>query len=348
MSLLRLLYCSLLSLVFSQATCHFVQAQAVGESKLLKVGIIGLDTSHCIAFTKQINARDPKKPTINMQVVAAFPGGSEDLPSSRDRVAGYTKQIAQMGVEIVDSIDALLPKVDAVLLESLDGRKHLEQVVPIFRSGKRVFIDKPLANDLTQAIAIDLVGKHFKAQWFSSSSLRFSATIAKYRDEKYQGKISGAIAWSPCSTDPTHVDLFWYGIHGVETLYTAMGTGCRQVVRTHTQGTDVVVGTWEDGRLGTFQGIRAGASGFGMVVFGDKSIEQDAKFDGYEPLVYQIDQFLNGQPAPVSNAETLEIMTFMQAASESKNRGGQPVQLSEIWDTHRTAAEAIAAKLIQP
>ena len=342
----------ILSLLLMLAVTHQTSADEtakVDETTLLtplKVGMIGLDTSHCIAFTKLMQARDPKKPAINMQVVAAFPGGSADLPSSRDRVEGYTKQLKEMGVEIVDSIEALLPKVDAVLLESVDGRKHLEQVVPVFRSGKRVFIDKPLANDLTQAIAIDLVGKHFGAQWFSSSSLRFSASIARYREDKYRGKITGAFAWSPCSTDPTHTDLYWYGIHGVETLYTAMGQGCKQVVQTHTEGADVVVGTWEDGRIGTFRGLRSGASGFGMVVFADKAIEQDAKFDGYEPLVYQIDQFLGGKEAPVSNAETLEMMAFMQAAQESKARGGQPVLMSEIWDQHRAAAEKIAAKIV--
>ncbi|MFO0941008.1 MAG: Gfo/Idh/MocA family oxidoreductase [Pirellulales bacterium] len=342
---INLLFVLLSQVLLWNKVCN---AQEPAKSPL-KLGIIGLDTSHVQAFTKQINRPDPKKPPLNLKVIAAFPGGSEDLPSSRDRVAGFTKQLREMDVEIVDSIEALLPKVDAVLLESVDGRKHLEQAVPVFRAGKRVFIDKPLAANLTDAIAIDLVAKHYKANWFSSSSLRFSESIRKFRDDQaYSGKIHGAVSWGPCSIDATHVDHYWYGIHGVESLYTAMGIGCQSVAQTSTNGADTVVGVWNDGRTGVFRGIRAGSSGFGMVVFSDKKIETDSKFDGYEPLVYEIDKFLSGGPQPVSNEETLEIMTFMQAAYESKNRGGQSVKLSEIWQQHRDAAEKIAAKIVAP
>lgn len=324
-------------------------AHLLPATEPIKIGMIGLDTSHSPAFTKLINFADPGKQVYHVRVVAAFPGGSDDLPSSRDRVAGFTKQLQDMGVEIVDSIEALLSKVDAVLLMSLDGRKHLQQVTPVFRANKPVFIDKPLAANLTDAIAINLLGERLNGRWFSSSSLRFSSSIYRYRDGTYQEKIHGAISWSPCSVDASHIDLAWYGIHGVETLYTAMGTGCQQVACTSTQGADVVVGTWKDGRIGTFRGTRAGAGGFGLVVFGEKTIEQDAKFEGYEPLVVQIDRFLFEKAEPVANHETLEMMTFMQAAQESKSRAGKPVELSEIWETHRGAAEKIVAKiLMQP
>ena len=50
-----------------------------------------------------------------------------------------------------NSIEELLPKVDVVLLQSLDGRVHLEQVRPAFKAGKRVFIDKPIAALLRRA-----------------------------------------------------------------------------------------------------------------------------------------------------------------------------------------------------
>lgn len=336
----------LLLLLSSLTVGSTLWAQQTDAKPPIKVGIIGLDTSHSGAFTKIIQSQAAGKPPMRLQVVAAFPGGSSDMPTSRDRVAGYTTEMREMGVEIVDSIDALLAKVDAVLLESVDGRKHLEQAVPVFRSGKRCFIDKPLSNDLTHAIAIDLVAKHFKAEWFSSSSLRFSASIAKYRDPKYQSKIQGAVAWGPSSIDSTHVDLYWYGIHGVETLYTAMGVGCEKVSTTYTDGAEVVVGTWTNGRTGVFRGIRNGASGFGMVVFGEGAIESDSKFDGYEPLVYQIDQYLSGGATPVSNAETLEMMAFMQAAYESKLQEGKPVQMQEIWAKHLAAAEKIVAKIV--
>lgn len=305
----------------------------------LRIGMIGLDTSHAPAFTKVFNSDEAQGVLARMRVVAAYPGGSADIASSRDRVAGFTTQLQELGVEIVDSVEELVKDVDAVLLESVDGRKHLEQVLPVFKSGKPVFIDKPLAGDLADAIAIDLLAKKYDARWFSSSSLRFSPSIIQYReDQKLAGQVQGADAWSPCALEPTHSDLYWYGIHGVETLYTAMGTGCESVTRVHTAGADLVVGTWADGRIGTFRGIRDGKTGYGLVVFGKTAIDVGGQYAGYEPLVLRIADFFLGTPAPVDPKETLEIMTFMHAADVSKTRGGQPVPLSEVWEKALDAA----------
>ncbi len=304
------------------------QEDADGSDADLRVGIIGLDTSHAPAFAKLINAPDAAGNLAKMRVVAAFPGGSSDIAASRDRVDKFTEQIAGMGIEIVDSIEALLGQVDAVLLESVDGRKHLEQVLPVFRAGKPVFIDKPLAADLTEAIVIDLLAKKYDARWFSSSSLRFSPSIARFRAQADQ--VRGAAAWSPCDLEVHHMDLAWYGIHGVETLYTAMGTGCQSVTRTHTDDCDVVTGRWENGRIGTFRGLRGRAGGYGLVVFGKKEIDLSGKYEGYAPLVTQIADFFVGGAAPVSPQETLEMFTFMAAADESRAQDGAVIPLAEV------------------
>ena len=110
--------------------------------------------------------------------MAAFPGGSPDLPTSIDRVPGFTEDVKKLGVEIVDSIDALLPKVDAVLLESVDGRPHLEQARPVIKAGKPLFIDKPVAASLADAMEIFRLAEEADVPCFSSSSLRFSPGIA--------------------------------------------------------------------------------------------------------------------------------------------------------------------------
>lgn len=297
----------------------------------IRVGVIGLDTSHAGAFSKIMREAPANSPMAKLKIVAAFPGGSADIPSSIDRVPNYTKEFQAQGIEIVDSIDALLEKVDAVMLNSLDGRKHLEQAYPVFKSGKRVFIDKPLAADLTDAIAIAKLAEHFKTPWFTSSSLRFTPTIYRYR-EKSERKILGAQAWSPCSLEPHHTDLTWYGIHGVEALFTAMGVGCQEVTRTKTEGTDVVVGRWKDGRVGVFRGIRAGTQGYGLTVFGSDFLENDAKYEGYEPLVVEIAKFFAGGEPPVSGQESIEIMAFIQAAQRSSDQNGIPVTLESVME----------------
>lgn len=312
----------------------------------MRLGMIGLDTSHVPAFAKLINDPEGKGKLAEMQVVAAFPGGSDDLPTSRDRVGGYTQELKTMGIEIVDSIDTLLTKVDAVLLESVDGRKHLEQVLPVFRAGKPVFIDKPLAGNLANALAIDLLAKKYNAKWFSSSSLRFSAGTIRWReDPTLKGQVKGASSWGPCSLEATHTDLYWYGVHGVETLYTAMGTGCKSVTRIHTDGTDFVAGQWADGRVGTFRGIRDGKADYGLVVYGSKSVDVGGKYDGYAPLVMRILDFFAGGEAPVTPEETIEMFTFMEAADVSLDRGGAPVTLESVRDTALIEAKKIIEKV---
>ena len=299
----------------------------LAQTKVTKIGIIGLDTSHVSAFTKLLN--DPKRE--GMKIVAAFPGGSPDIESSHSRVGGFTAELKKLNVEMVDSIPDLISKVDAVLLESVDGRPHLAQALPVLKSGKPMFIDKPLAGTLADAIAIDMLAKKYNARWFSSSSLRFAPSIYRFRtDEALSKSVRGAAAWSPCSLEKTHPDLFWYGVHGVEVLYTIMGEGCETVTRTAAGNTDLVVGVWKGGRVGTFRGIRDGKADYGAVVFGEKSIELAGKYEGYAPLVEQFVKFFDGAPVPVANQETLEMFAFMEAAQQSKEKGGVPIKISEV------------------
>jgi predicted dehydrogenase len=313
-------------------------AWGIETDKPLRAGIIGLDTSHVVAFTQVLNNPKAKGVLARVRVVAAFPGGSPDLPDSRDRLAGFTKTLRDdFKVEIVDSIDALLKKVDVVLLESVDGRPHLSQVLPVLKARKPVFIDKPVAGSLKDAVQIYALAKKYNVPCFSSSSLRFSPGILGMRHSEKIGQVLGCSAYGPCPLEPHHPDLFWYGIHGVETLFTIMGPGCEKVVRIHTKDADLVIGTWKDGRVGTFRGIRKGASGYGALVFGAKGIAPSGGYGGYEPLVVEICKFfLTGRP-PVSAQETIEVFAFMEAADESKRRGGVPVALTNVLARARTA-----------
>jgi Oxidoreductase family, NAD-binding Rossmann fold len=301
------------------------------EPKPLKVGIIGLDTSHVVAFTSAFHNPKVKPELAGVKVVAAFPAGSNDVEASFSRIKGFTDTLKEKyGVEIVDSIEALLPKVDAVLIESVDGRPHLEQVKPVLKAGKPVFIDKPVAGSLADAIAIYDLAKQAKVPVFSSSSLRFAADVVAMKKNEKLGNLLGCLTYSPCSLESHHPDLFWYGVHGVETLYALMGTGCETVARTQTKDTDIVTGTWKDGRVATYRGIRGGKADYGMVVFGSKSIESVTIKGGYEPLLVEIAKFFRGGPAPVSAEETVEMFAFMEAADESKRRGGATVKIADV------------------
>jgi hypothetical protein len=125
------------------------------------------------------------------------------------------------------------------------------------------------------------------------------------------GDVLGCDAFSPCGLEPHHPDFFWYGIHGVETLFTIMGTGCQSVTRVQTEHFETAVGVWEGGRIGTFRGTRQGRHTYGATVFGTKAVVPSGKFEGYEPLLVEIVKFFKTGKAPVDPETTLEILAFM-------------------------------------
>lgn len=313
-----------------------------------RVGIIGLDTSHVVAFTTVLN-QGPKNPAdvakfAGFRVTHAFAQGSKDIPGSTSRVPEYTEKLKGMGVEIVDSIEKLCAQVDFVMLESNDGRVHLEQILPVLKAGKTVFIDKPIAGSLADVIRLQEAAKKAGVVYFCSSSLRFAAgTQAVARGSI--GKVKTATATSPASLEPHHPDLYWYGVHGCESLYAVMGTGCVSLKREMTpEGLIQVTGNWGDGRVGIFREADRKAKGgpYGGKAIGDKGEADIGKFDGYEVLLEAVVKMFRTGQAQVSAEETLELYTFMEAADESKRQGGAEVKLADVLAKAR--AEVAAGK----
>lgn len=304
----------------------------LATAKDLRIGLIGLDTSHVVAFTKILN--DPKATGLlaNAKVTAAFRGGSLDIPSSADRLDKFTETLTkQYGIKLYPTIAELCKNVDAVMLESVDGRPHLRQAIPVIEAGKPLFIDKPMAGSLADAIMIFDLAKKKGVPVFSSSSLRYSKTSQAARKGAL-GKIIHTEVHSPCSLEVHHPDLFWYGVHGCESLFTVMGTGCESVVRrTTTDGKIEVIGTWKGGRTGIF---REG-KGYGGKAKGTKGEGEVGKYDGYAPLVVEAVKMFQTGKVPVDQQETIEIFAFMEAADESKRREGKPVKISEMIEQAR-------------
>jgi WD40 repeat protein len=309
----------------------------------VRIGVIGLDTSHCGAFAGELNKPHPAPDVAGFKIVAAYPRGSADIESSTKRVPEYTRNYQKMGIEIVGSIDELVKKVDVVLLETNDGRPHYEQALAVIKSGKRLFIDKPIAGSLADAVAIFEASRKYHVPLFCSSSLRFGKETLAARNGKI-GKILRCETTSPCHLEKTHPDLYWYGVHGVESLFTVMGTGCKSVRRTLSTPTeDVVVGTWKSGRRGTFRGTRPNG-GYGGTAYGSNGTLKIGQYEGYRPLVVEIVKFFKTGVPPVSEYETLEIYAFMTAADESKRKHGAEVTLESVL----TPARAEAAKRLSP
>ncbi|WP_437222488.1 Gfo/Idh/MocA family protein [Planctomicrobium sp. SH661] len=312
------------------AQLYFPQAGiGIAEDKVIRVGLIGTDTSHSQAFTKSLNASPAKLGMEGVRVVAAFPGGSSDMPISINYAKKNAEQLSEFGVQVADSIGSLLNQVDVVIINSIDGRIHLEQAKEVILAGRPVFIDKPLAASLSDGKAIFELAKQKNVPCFSSSSLRYATQVVQWKEQE---KIFGCDAYSPCSTEPHHPTLFWYGIHGVETLYAVMGPGCESVTSTHTDEQDVVVGRWKDGRIGTFRGTRLpkNKGGFGCMVYGSDKFIGGPVGVNYDLLLIEIVKFFKTGISPVPPEETLEILAFMEAADQSHENGGCSVKLETL------------------
>ncbi|WP_437202271.1 Gfo/Idh/MocA family protein [Planctomicrobium sp. SH664] len=326
-------------MIFSKTSWAFLAMLSLAASSFaadsnpppLKVGLVGLDSSHCVRFTALLNSTPSKPGLENVRVVAAFPGGSPDIPSSIERLPKFTEEVAALGVKIVPSIADVVAQVDVVIMNSVDGRVHLQQAREVIAAGKPLFVDKPLASSLKEGIELLTLAKEKGVPCFSSSSLRYAPQIQKYLNAPKIGPVLGCVTYGPCSLEEHHPDLYWYGIHGVEMLFTIMGPGCETVTRTHDAGADVVTGQWKDGRIATYRGTRDGRSSFGALVFGKSGNEYSEVPVDYSLLVEQIVKFFRTNTSPVNPVESLEILAFMDAADESRRQGGVPVKLDTLF-----------------
>jgi hypothetical protein len=296
-------------------------------AKELRAGIIGTDTSHVPQFTKILHSR----PEWKIRVVAAYKGGSPDLPISANRVEKFAETIRKdHGVALVDSIEALLQQVDVVLLTTVDGRPHLEQARPVFKAGKRVFIDKPLAASLEDARAIARLSRETGTPFFTASSVRFHPDIPKLR-EAAKGKGTQVRASYVLNKIEHHPDLYYYGIHGVEALYAVMGTGCERLSRKVVGDADVTTCAWKDGRTGVYHGLPKADSSVPLITItrGADTVTSSGSADS-EALIRTIAEFFHTGRVPVDVEQSLEVFEFMTAAQLSHERNGAEIALADL------------------
>ena len=298
----------------------------------LKLGIIGLDTSHVLVFSDTFNNPASKQALKGARVTVAWPGGSPDIESSISRVPGYTAELRdKFGVTIVDSPEAVAQACDAILLTSLDGRTHPGQFARIAPFGKPVFMDKPFAVSTADARQMFATAQKHGVRLFSSSSLRFTEALVKVVTPATKAQVVGADFCGAAAHEKTNPGLFWYGIHAVEMLYTTMGRGCRSVCCVSNANHDLATGVWADGRIGTVRGTRTGNYEMhGIVHFEKNSVPVNIQTQVkpfYASLTEAFLAFFQGGATPIDPEETIEIIRFNEAANESSAHGGKEVKL---------------------
>ena len=329
------------------AVCLGIAPVRGQDVRPVRVGVLGIDNYQSVAFAQIFNDPKAKGDFAGVRVTAAYPGtASEDIAESRDNLPKWKEQIVKFDVKLVDSVEQLLGQCDAVMIMSLDGRKHREQATAVLKAGKRLFVGRPLAANLSDARAILKIADETKTPFWTSSQHRFSPGFAGMRNHAEVGAVLGCDVYGGCPFEPHHADLYWHALHGIETLYTIMGPGCATVTCVSTPVAESVTGVWNDGRVGTFRGIKKGAIKYSATVFGDKGVSvagiyghgvpvngvvpTNDRYMGYEGIAIEMAKFFKGGPAPVSAAETLEIFAFMEAAHESKRRSGAAVRVADI------------------
>ncbi|MFC4557983.1 Gfo/Idh/MocA family protein [Virgibacillus kekensis] len=292
----------------------------------LRVGIIGLDTSHSVAFTRLLNDASDKYHVPGGKVVTAFPGGSPDFDLSISRVKGFTNELNDnYDVKIVDSIEIVAKEVDAILLESVDGRVHLEQIKKIISYKKPIFIDKPFSLQKDEAEEMVQLAKEYQTPIMSTSALRFAEALTDVLSKSDKGEIIGADCFGPMELQEKQPGFFWYGIHAIEMLFAILGEGAREVTVTTNKEHDIIVGLWQEGRLGMVRGNRKGNGQFGAVIHFEQGSEYvDINAHGkpyYASLLDQIMAFFQDGIPRVSINETIEVIRFIEAANESRVTG---------------------------
>lgn len=297
----------------------------------MKIGMIGLDTSHAVAFTELLNNEEHPHHIEGGLIVAAYPGGSPDFELSHSRVKGFTEKLRdQFGVRILQSPEEVAESCDAVMIESVDGRVHLEQFKRVAPYGKPVFIDKPFALTSTDARAIAELADVYGVPVMSCSSLRYATSLTIAASNEDKGAILGVDCFGPMMMEETQTGFFWYGIHTVEMLFSVLGTGCIRVQTITTEEHDTIVGVWADGRIGTIRGNRCGNYSFGAALHREKGtqfIDADTSTKPFYASLLEnvIKLFTEGVP-DVKVSETLRIIRFIEAANESRTTG-LPVDL---------------------
>ncbi|MEL3970868.1 gfo/Idh/MocA family oxidoreductase [Rossellomorea oryzaecorticis] len=294
--------------------------------KNLKIGMVGLDTSHASVFTRLLNDSGGDHHVQGGRVTQAFPGGSPDFELSFKRIDRFTEEVRRYGVEIVETIEKAAEGTDAILLESVDGGTHLEQLQRLIVYKKPIFIDKPFSLSSAEAEEMAALTGTYDTPIMSASALRFSEGLSNVLSRSDKGEIIGADCFGPMELQEGQ-GYFWYGIHAVEMLFTILGGGAETVTTHSNDDHDCIVGWWKDGRIGTVRGTRSGSQQFGALVHFEKGTEYvnvaaDSK-PFYASLLEAVIAFFHGGTPGVKLEETLEIIRFLEAANESRGSGGR-------------------------
>lgn len=228
----------------------------MNDSAPRRIGLIGLDTSHVIAFTQLLHDQSHPYHLSGWRVTDAWPGGTPDWPISIDRVPGFREQLeTEHGVTMHDSPAQVAEAVDLVLVTAVDGRVHrdlAEQVIPV---GRPVFIDKPFATTLDDARAIVDLADRQGVALMSCSALRYAQALREAHSALQEAPVQAMQIFGPLAFQQELPGLFWYGCHAIEAIVAVMGTAVTHVEVQREGANAIYLLHFADGRHASYHGL---------------------------------------------------------------------------------------------
>lgn len=297
---------------------------------MLRLGIVDFDSSHSIEFTRRFNhvGVDSDQYVDGARVVLGWPGDSTMAP---ERIPGFTDEVQSCGVELVDDPQAMIGRINGVLILSLCGSAHLERVRPFLEAGVPAYVDKPFACSVDDAMEMQRLSREYGTLLYHSSALAFSEEVQTLQSRiSHYGTLHGAVTYGPAKRAEGNPGLFHYGIHTVALLFALLGTGCESVATDYTPEAEVVTARWQDGRLATVRGVRTGSSSYGCLAFNNYGVIHlpvSTRY-AYRNLCRSIvESFTTGEPA-VPHERNLEEVQFVVASMRSEQNGGARILLN--------------------
>ncbi|MDR6551720.1 Gfo/Idh/MocA family oxidoreductase [Paenibacillus qinlingensis] len=295
------------------------------SERRMKIGLIGLDTGHVVSTASLFHSAGQEWHVPGAQVTVACADTNPDF-FNYHRTAAYTKTLQEnYGVQIVDTLEEVARECDVIFLSSIDARAHHRQFLEIAEFRKPVVVEKPLALLYEDAVHMVEIAEANAVPLFCCSSLRYAEAFVRGIQDETGGRILGADVSGPLPIEPQLPGMFWYGVHVTELLFASLGTGCKRVNATMNELHEVIVGEWEDGRIGSVRGNRYGNSLYSAVLFREQraqwiDVRSHPRPDFSNFLEKVIDMVRSGK-SPVSPEEMLSVIRFMEASNESRLSG---------------------------
>lgn len=283
---------------------------------MFRIGIIGSENSHAMAFSKIYNEDTPESRALNCRVVAIM---GEEKEASQ-------KVFDECGLEfIAEKAEDMLGKVDAIMVTSRNGALHLGYARPFVERGLPAFVDKPIANDAAEALTLVTLAKQSGSPLMGGSSTKLVPDTLSLKGIQTQlaaaGTALGGSVWAPLNMDNPYGGFYFYSAHLAEIAMTIFGYDPLSVwAERTTVGVDALLAYKS---FDVALHFMDGAYSYGAVVRGRDSITmQSINIDDcYRLEAEEFAKMLASGQSSISHRELIQPIYLLNALEKSFQTG---------------------------